>query len=175
MMVNNNHDFMDRMCPNELQMKIVVNWLGLKLYDRRNDTSFPIVIIPFLCSNTCLRSLNIIMRYFSVFDVFSMFVHVDYFLLLPSVYLSILIYDFFYHGLISSVFLWSNDKPIPFTCVCIKMNIPEIHSLYNSDVFIKVVFKCNIIITVIQWKHTFDMKLLEITFNLCSCDVLLTH
>jgi hypothetical protein len=35
------------------------------------------------------------MRYFSVFDVFSMFVHVDYFLLLPSVYLSILIYDFF--------------------------------------------------------------------------------
>ena len=96
MMVNNNHDFMDRMCPNELQMKIVVNWLGLKLYDRRNDTSFPIVIIPFLCSNTCLRSLNIIMRYFSVFDVFSMFVHVDYFLLLPSVYLSILIYDFFF-------------------------------------------------------------------------------
>ena len=55
------------------------------------------------------------------------------------------------------------------------MNIPEIHSLYNSDVFIKVVFKCNIITTVIQWKHTFDMKLLEITFNLCSCDVLLTH
>lgn len=95
MMVNNNHDFMDRMCPNELQMKIVVNWLGLKLYDRRNYTNFPIVIIPFLCSNTCLRSLNIIMRYFSVFDVFSMFAHVDYFFLLPSVYLSILIYDFF--------------------------------------------------------------------------------
>ena len=103
MMVNNNHDFMDRMCPNELQMKIVVNWLGLKLYDRRNDTSFPIVIIPFLCSNTCLRSLNIIMRYFSVFDVFSMFVHVDYCLSLIPVLLvlwwhacrSILIYVFF--------------------------------------------------------------------------------
>ena len=62
-------DFVDRIYPTELEIKDTTDkersasyidlhlefdsegWLGMKLYDKRDDFNFPIVNFPFICSN----------------------------------------------------------------------------------------------------------------------------